>query len=142
MMPAGAPRTVSLPPEEMIQLGKEMVNWVKENKPLHLSHWYLLEKNILHSTFRDCYRKCKEFYPYYEQAMAIIGERYLSCDGIDKGIANRWQRVYFKDLRDEEDARTKYDAETKANANIREAKEMNLVELMKETSKGNIKQID
>lgn len=99
------PRSVSLPPEDMIKLGEEMVAWVKENKPLHISKWYSIEKGILFSEW-DTMSKKPEFVPYYEQAMQIIGEQYLDKNSnVREGASQRWQRVYFRDLAREEDGK-------------------------------------
>ncbi len=49
-MPAGRPRKTSLPPADMVALGKEMIQWIKDNpKALHLSAWYSIEKMIMES---------------------------------------------------------------------------------------------
>lgn len=98
------PRTVSLSPDEMIELGKEMVEWVKLNDPLHLSAWYSLEKSILESEWKQYVEK-EEFRGYYEQAMRLIGQKYLDKESrVRNGVAERWLRVYFKDLKESEDS--------------------------------------
>lgn len=110
-MPAGRPRTVSLPPEEMIELGKEMVEYVKEHKPLHLNLWWMVEKEILEDEW-ECYIRTKEFFPYYKRALAIVGQQFLDKDSqADRAIKDRWQRIYYKDLRESEDETMKYKAE-------------------------------
>jgi hypothetical protein len=102
-MPAGRPRTVSLSPEEMHALGKEMVAWVLENKPIHLSQWWCIEKMYTDKEF-DTIHVCPEFFPYYEKCIKIIGLNYLLKNSkIEPNIKNRWQRVYFKDLKKSED---------------------------------------
>lgn len=102
-MPRGAPRTVSLPEEEMIALGKEMVAWVKANDPLHLSAWYSIEKMFTEKQW-EAFIQIKEFLPYYEQALKVVGQKYLDRDSnVREGISQRWQRVYFKDIRAQED---------------------------------------
>lgn len=104
-MPAGRPRETSRPPEEMIALGEEMIQWVKEHPEiLHLSEWYTIHKGFIYNEWK-VYIKCKEFYPYYEQALKLVGRKYLDKDSkVRDGISHRWQRVYFKDLKEEEDA--------------------------------------
>jgi hypothetical protein len=100
-MPRGQRRTVSPKPYILEKLGMQMVEWVKANMPLHLSEWYLLETDFTEEEFRLFVKK-PEFKRYYDQARAIIGKQYL--DGtVATPIALRWQRVYFRDLRDEED---------------------------------------
>ena len=99
----GKPRTVSLPPDEMIKLGQEMVKWVKENNPLHLSAWYAIEKDYLESEWETMIRR-QEFVGYYEKCLKIIGQKYLDSDSnVREGASQRWQRIYFKDLKRHED---------------------------------------
>lgn len=100
----GRPRITSLPPEEMIELGKEMIEFVsdRKNKVLHISEWYCINKGFLEAEFKKFIEK-EEFRPYYEKAMRMISKRYL--DGtINPSIAQRWQRLYFSDLRDQENS--------------------------------------
>ena len=117
-MPAGAPRTVSFSPEEMIKLGEEMLAYVTKNqkKMLHLSQWYSIEKMFTENQW-ETFVDREEFIPYYEKALKLVGVNYLdknSC--VREGISQRWQRVYFKDLRKSEDNDAKEEAERKANA--------------------------
>jgi len=103
-MPAGRPRTVSLAPEEMIALGEEMLKWVKENNPIHLSMWYSIEKMFTEKEW-DTFQQREEFVPYYEKALKLVGYNYLTKGSdVEPSIKQRWQRVYFKDLRKQEDA--------------------------------------
>lgn len=103
-MPAGRRRTVSLPPDEMIKLGQEMVEWVKLNNPLHLSEWYTIEKGFTYNQWKT-FIVIKEFFPYYEIALKWVGKQYLDKDSrIRDGISQRWQRVYFQDIREQEDS--------------------------------------
>lgn len=101
-MPAGRPRTVSLPPDQMIELGEEMIAWVKENDPLHLSEFYCIHKGYTDKEW-DTMHVAEEFFPYYEQALKIIGRKYLDKNSnIRDGISHRWLGIYFKDLRRKE----------------------------------------
>lgn len=108
-MSIGAPRTTSFPPEEMIELGKEMVEWVKAHPNiLHLSEWYTIEKMFIYEEWK-CFIKCKEFFPYYEVALKLVGRKYLDkTSDVREGVSQRWQRVYFKDLREQEDEDLKF----------------------------------
>jgi len=104
-MPAGRPRTTSFSVEEMIALGEEMVAFVKKNKKtiLHLSEWYTIEKGFIYREWKTFIQK-EEFLPYYEQALKLIGIKYVDkSSNVRDGISNRWQRVYFDDLREKED---------------------------------------
>lgn len=110
-MPAGRPRTISLSPSEMIKLGKEMVKWVTENDPLHLSQFYCILKGYTDAEW-DTMHVCQEFFPYYEQALKIIGIKYLDKNSnVRDGISQRWQTVYFKDLKKVENELLKLKAE-------------------------------
>lgn len=123
-MPAGRPRTVSLEPPEMIALGKEMIAWLKLNQAsvLHLSEWYCVEKGFLESEWETMQRR-PEFVGYYEQALKIIGKKYLDKDSnVRNGISERWMRTYYKDLREREDAEADAEAARRANALKTEAK--------------------
>jgi len=103
-MPAGAPRTVCPPPDEMIELGKQMVQWIKDNPQcLHVSAWYSCEMFITRNTWDQMIEK-KEFQPYYEMALSIIAQKYLDKDSnVREGVSQRWQRSYFRDLKKIED---------------------------------------
>ena len=46
----------------------------------------------------------EDFIPYYETALKIVGLKYVDkTSNVRDSIANRWQRIYFKDLRKRED---------------------------------------
>ncbi len=112
-MVAGAPRTHTPPKDEMIALGKEMVEWVEKNDPLHLSQWYKGQKMIIYKDWKSFIQK-EEFIPYYEQALNIIGVKYLDKrSNVKDNISQRWLRVYFADLRDQEDLDMDADAKRK-----------------------------
>ena len=115
-MVAGRPRTTSLPPEEMIALGEEMVKWVIENKPIHLSMWYTQLKDFSDKEW-NAMRQIPEFLHYYTKALKLVGYSYLDKDSnVDGRLKDRWQRVYFKDLKEQEDqdAQDKVDRESKS----------------------------
>src|ERR1700733_6945373 len=106
------PRTTSLSDEEMIALGQEMISWLKtrEEETLHLSEWYTIEKMFLYEEWK-CFIRMEVFRPYYEQALKIVGKKYLDKNSsVNPSISQRWQRVYFKDLREEEDEQAKFEA--------------------------------
>ncbi len=115
-MPAGRPRTVSLEPDEMISLGEEMIAFVqnKKNNIYHLSEWYTIEKMFTYNEW-DTMSKRPEFVPYYEKALKIVAKRYINGD-IAPAIANRFLRLYFKDMKDGEDRDADAEAERKAKA--------------------------
>jgi epoxyqueuosine reductase QueG len=123
----GRPRTVSLTPDEMIKLGEEMVDWCAENKPLHLSQFWSIYKDISDDDW-ETLKKRPEFVRYYTKSMRIVGMSYLDKDSkVDVRVKDRWQRVYFKDLRNQEDE----DAKTASNLKKEEARVINDVESSK-----------
>ena len=100
------PRVFSFSPEEMIALGEEMVEYVKKNKKtiLHLCEWYTIEKGYTYNEWKNFIQKA-EFFPYYEQALKIVGLKYVDKNSnVREGISQRWQRVYFGDLKEQEDS--------------------------------------
>jgi hypothetical protein len=108
------PRTVSLPAAEMEVLGSEMVKWVSQSQPLHLSEWYTIHRGFTYNEWKTFLQR-EEFIPYYERALKIVGKHYLNGD-VHPSIAQRWLRIYFKDLREREDADKDADvARTKEN---------------------------
>ena len=123
-MPAGAPRTISLSDKEMIDLGKEMVAYVTKNKKtiLHLSEWYTIEKGYTYNQWK-AFIQIKVFLPYYEQAIKIVGLKYIDKNSnVRDGISNRWQRLYFGDLKEVEDQDADDNEKRKANSLKNEAK--------------------
>lgn len=101
MHAGGRPRTQSLPPDQMIELGKEMVEWVKKHNPLHLKQWYSMQKHIVRKQWRAM-KDIPEFLPYYEEALSIVSLNYINGN-INSSIAQRFLRIYFDDLKDQED---------------------------------------
>ena len=122
------PRTVSLEPDTMIGLGKEMVAWVKQNKPMHLKEWYSIEKQFTRSEW-DTFKRRDEFVIYYEQALSIISIGYLNGT-VAPAIAQRFLRYYFHDLREQEDQ----DAQDKIDREL--AMKLKLIEC--ESKSGNL----
>ncbi len=103
-MAGGRPRTFSFSPEEMEKLGQEMVDWCIQNDPLHLSQWYTIHKGYTYNEWKTFIQR-PEFVPYYEKSLKIVGMKYLDGESkkVKEGISQRWQRIYFKDLKEEED---------------------------------------
>jgi hypothetical protein len=123
----GRPRTVSPSIEEMIALGEEMVKWVIENKPFHLSMWYTMEKDITDNEW-DTYRKRPEFVHYYSKALKLVGYNYLDKESqVDVRIKDRWQRVYFKDLKEEEDQTKTFESNLKKAENKEQSADINTI---------------
>jgi hypothetical protein len=103
--PIGAPRSVSLAVKDMIALGEEMVTFVTKNKKtiLHLCEWYTIEKGFTYNQWKTFIQR-EEFIPYYEQGLKIVGLKYVDKNSnVRDKISDRWQRVYFGDLKEQED---------------------------------------
>lgn len=137
--PGGRPRTVCPPPEELADLGEEMVEWVTLNDPLHISAWYSVEKRFTESTWDSMIAK-PEFLSYYEIAKRIIGQKYLDKNSnVREGISQRWQRAYFRDLRKLEDEDLAYKADLadkisqKSDAKITPQQALEAINLIKKT---------
>lgn len=97
-MPGGAPRTVIPPKEELIELGIEMIQWLKNNPDaVHYTEWYSIEKGILKKHWDDMCLK-PEFWAYYEQARNILASRHMK-GAVNEGIAHRYLGMYHGDLR-------------------------------------------
>lgn len=123
-MAAGRPRTISFSEEQMIEMGKDMVDYVRKNKKtiLHLCEWYTIEKGFTYNEWKTFIQK-PEFLPYYEQALKIVGLKYVDKNSnVRDGISQRWQRVYFGDLKESEDKDADADSIRKASALKSEAK--------------------
>lgn len=121
-MPAGRPRTTSPPPEECIELGKEIVKWAtektkKDEKRLFLKQWWCLVKGMSKNEWDAlCHT---EFLPYYQKAQVAIATRYI--DGtVNPSIAQRFLRLYFPDLQKNEDEKSVSDAQARAQALVQE----------------------
>jgi len=113
---AGRPRTVSPPDEELEILGQQMVDFVSDekNNVLHLSEWWSIHMFFIEKVWETIIRK-EAFLPYYEQALKVIGKKYVDKDSkVRDGISQRWQRVYFKDLKKEENEEFEFKEATKA----------------------------
>ena len=111
-MQIGRPRTTTPNDEELIELGEELLTWATEKtKELryHLNQWYCLEKGYTKKQW-DLMCDKEAFRAYYERARIAIAKRYV--DGsINSTIACRFLRLYFPELRDEENATKKYEAD-------------------------------
>lgn len=118
-MAGGRPRDVSFEPEEMIALGEEMIAWIALNPGiLHLSQWYTIHKGFIYNEWKT-FIKRQEFVPYYEQALKMVGIKYLDKESnVREGASHRWQRVYFPDLREEEEETKDFESARK----VKEAK--------------------
>jgi len=117
-MVSGRLRTVSYSDDKMAELGDEMIAYVKKHKKtiLHLSEWYTIEKGFTYNEWKTFIQR-EIFIPYYEQALKIVGLKYVDKNtNVRDGISQRWQRVYFKDLKEQEDEDADAEVVRKATA--------------------------
>lgn len=105
----GRPRTTTPEDDELEKLGSELVKWATEpckDLRFHLKQWWCLEKGLLKKQW-DLMCEKPIFQAYYERAQTALSRRYV--DGsINASIANRFVRLYFPEVRKEEDEKAKY----------------------------------
>jgi len=98
----GRPRTTCPSDEELEVLGIEMIEWISNNDCVHVSEWWAIEKMILEKVWERMTDQIV-FQPYYTKALKMIGRKYLKADTcVEPRIKDRWQRVYYGDLRKQE----------------------------------------
>jgi hypothetical protein len=97
---SGRPRTTCPPPEELIKLGKELVQWATEETDelrCRFPQFYSLKKGILASVW-DLIIDKPEFSLYYEQARIALSRRFI--DGsVNQSIAHRFLPIYIPEIR-------------------------------------------
>lgn len=101
----GRPRENIPEKDEMIELGKDLVEWastkVKGELRCRWCEWYAKRHFFIRTQWEKMIEK-PEFRGYYEVARVYLSERWL--DGtVKEGIAQRYLRLYDKELRDHED---------------------------------------
>lgn len=125
--PGGRPRTVTPPPEELEELGKELLEWA--SKPLEpgefpghrcrFAQWYSLEKGILDKEWDYMVAK-PEFKRYYEKARVYLSNRFIMAghEGqIKEKLAHRFMHTYFPETKAEDYQKIEFEAATKAKQN-------------------------
>jgi hypothetical protein len=123
-MPAGRPRTSIPDKEELIELGKDLLEWASEKKKGELRarwcEWFAKKHFFLRAQWKHMIEK-QEFRPYYEAAQAYLAEKWI--DGtINQSIAHRYLRLYDPELRESEDNDLNLEATRRASALKSEAK--------------------
>jgi hypothetical protein len=112
--PGGRPRTSSPSPEECIELGKDLVEWVTEEtteKRLLFSQWWSLKQGMLKKEWKAL-KEIPQFLPYYEQAQSALALK--AIDGtMEKSFGHRYIRLYDRELIEEENNQARFDAELK-----------------------------
>lgn len=115
----GRPRTAIPEKDELIELGKELIQWAskqtKKGDPIRVRFcdWYT-EQGFVRKQWEHMTEK-PEFQWYHERARTLLGIRYI--DGtVNQSIAHRYLRMYDPELRDDENIDSDMDAERKAKA--------------------------
>ena len=110
----GRPRTVSPSPEECIKLGEELLKWATERTGefrFRFPQWYSIKKNIIRKDWKSLIQS-PEFLPYYEKVQSIFADKCLT-EYVKEGFANRYLRLYDRDLIEIENEQAKYISELK-----------------------------
>jgi hypothetical protein len=102
-VPAGRPRIISLPPNETIKLGQELVIWATEKTSeirTSFCFFYNLKKGITYKEWKELKQK-QEFRPYYEKARAALAQK-LHSQALEKGLSHRYIRMYDQEMAENE----------------------------------------
>lgn len=104
-MAGGRPRTSIPEKEELIELGKDLLDWASEKKKGELRcrwcEWYAKKHFFIRKQWKRMV-DTEEFRPYYEAAQVYLGEKWI--DGtINQAIAQRYLRIYDPELKENED---------------------------------------
>lgn len=114
----GRPRKLAPQPEECVELGEDLLEWLTEETDelrFLFQKWYSLRHGIMRKDWKNLIQM-PEFLPYYEAAKAILAEKCI--DGtVKEGFGNRYLRLHDRDLVDEENEHARFEAELKKAAN-------------------------
>lgn len=136
--PGGRPRTVSPPPDECIELGKEYIKWLLDNpEALHHTEWYSIHKQMLNSEWRTI-RYAPEFLPYYEQGRHILAQRMRKAQVVREGIAHRYLSLLDCELKEHEKELVEHKANTASKAEIET--QLTLAQIAKKAESGELSQ--
>ena len=100
--------------EETIALGEELLIWATEEteeKRVSMNLFYSLKKMIPRKEWKVLIQR-PEFLPYYEAAQSALCHKIYS-DTVKEGYGNRLLRLVQRDLIEEENEQSKFDAELK-----------------------------
>lgn len=121
----GRPHKVGFSDIELIQLGEDLINWLKKTDlentvVVHLSEFYSEIKGIDPIYWKDsiCRRAC--FSAYYERAMLWMGKKLLKNRKLPPTYGSRFLGVYFKEIAEHEleQAKKKIDYELDKKAEL------------------------
>jgi hypothetical protein len=102
----GRPRSRIPEKEELIEFGKDLVQWASEKQKkgetirVRFCDWYT-DRGFIRKQW-ELFRNLPEFSWYYERARSLLALRYV--DGtVNQSIAHRYLRMYDPEVRDDED---------------------------------------
>ena len=116
-MAGGRPRGIFPTEKEMIELGKDLVEWATEKTDeirTSFCFWYGLKHSILYEEWKLMKRR-EEFSPYYQKARAAMAQK-LHAQALEKGLSHRYIRMYDRELSDMEDQDKDEDIKRRVNA--------------------------
>lgn len=101
----GRPRECIPEKEELIELGKDLLEWASEKKKGELRcrwcEWYSRRHFFIRKQWKRMI-DTEEFRPYYEAAQTFLADKWI--DGtINQSIAQRYLRIYDPELKESED---------------------------------------
>lgn len=113
--PGGRPRTVCPEHDELVELGKDLLQWATEETNelrCRFCQWYSLKHMILGRVW-DLMIEKAEFHGYYESARAALAQRYMN-GAVNPSIAHRFVRIYMPEVKRDEEEKARFEAELKA----------------------------
>ena len=117
--PVGRPRTTTPNDEELIELGKDLLQWATEETDelrCRFPEWYCLKQGFIKKQW-DLMLQKETFRSYYEMAQAALAKRYMNGT-INPSIAHRFLRIYTPEVKDDEDTLLKYQSDLKAKEEL------------------------
>lgn len=114
-MKVGRPRTSVPEYDELIELGKDLIEWAsdqseeaKKEKRWRFCDWYCIKQGFIRKQWEHMLEK-PEFRWYYEQARHILSLNYI--DGtVNASIAHRFLWKYVDDVKEGEQEELAYKA--------------------------------
>ena len=123
MAKVGRPRSAVPEHDELIELGKDLVEWASDDSPeakkelrCRYCEWYCIKHGFTSHQWEKMLEK-PEFRGYYEQAQGFLGKKYI--DGsINPSIAHRYLRIYDPSVKREENEELAYKASLNKQAEM------------------------
>jgi hypothetical protein len=100
--------------EELIELGKDLLEWASETKlqkndmRMRYCDWFCIKHGFIREQWKLMLQK-PEFRPYYEQAQSYLGNKWINSE-IDVGLKHRFMRSYCAEVKEEENEKALFEA--------------------------------